>query len=64
MQRDLKVVAKGLRGKGFTIPFVTFANNEGEKLTVNLATKQQLIGFEIDQQITVNVSNGPQKSLS
>ena len=62
MQRDFKVVSKGLKGKNKT-PFVTLQTLEGEKLTLHLESKTQLDQFEVDQEFTVKIVEGEQQSL-
>jgi len=62
LQRDFKVVSKGLKGKDET-PFVTMVTVEGEKLTLYLESKQQLDQFEIDQEFTVKIVEGEQRKL-
>ena len=63
MQRDFKVVSKGLKGKKNQTPFVTLQTLEGEKLTLHLESKQQLDEFEIDQAFTVKIVEGEQQQL-
>jgi len=63
LQRDFKVVSKGLKGKKNQTPFVTLQTLEGEKLTLHLESKQQLDQFEIDQAFTVKIVEGEQQQL-
>jgi len=63
LQRDFKVVSKGLKGKKNQTPFVTFQTLEGEKLTLHLESKQLLDEFEIDQAFTVKIVEGEQQQL-
>ena len=63
MQRDFKVVSKGLKGKKNQTPFVALQTLEGEKLTLHLESKQQLDQFEIDQAFTVKIVEGEQQQL-
>ena len=54
MQRDFKVVSKGLKGKHL-IPFVTLITAEGDKLTLHLVDKLQLADFQIEQIFSVKI---------
>lgn len=63
LQRDFKVVSKGLKGKKNQTPFVILQTLEGEKLMLHLESKQQLNQFEIDQEFTVKIVEGEQQSL-
>jgi hypothetical protein len=63
LQRDFKVVSKGLKGKKNQTPFVTLQTLEGEKLTLHLESKQLLDEFEIDQAFTVKIVEGEQQQL-
>jgi hypothetical protein len=62
LQRDFKVVSKGLKGKNHT-PYIVLQTLEGEKLTLHLESKTQLDEFEIDQEFTVKIVEGEQQSL-
>jgi len=62
MQRDFKVVSKGVKGKNKT-PFATLVSLEGEKLTLYLESPAQLAQFEIDQEFTVKIVEGAQQKL-
>jgi hypothetical protein len=54
LQRDFKVVSKGLKGKHQT-PFVTLITAEGDKLTLHFEDKRQLDNFQIEQIFTVKI---------
>ena len=54
MQRDFKVVSKGLKGK-HQIPFVVLVTAEGDKLTLHFLDKKQLDNFRIEQIFTVKI---------
>jgi len=62
MQRDFKVVSKGLKGKNET-PFVILVSLENEKLILYLESPAQLTQFEIDQEFTVKIVEGEQQKL-
>jgi len=63
VQRDFKVVSKGLKSKRRT-PFVILQSLEGEKLTLHLESQAQLDEFEIDQTFTVKIVEGEQRKLA
>lgn len=54
MDRQFKVISKGLVGKNET-PQVGLKSEEGDKLTLNLEHKKQLDDYEIEQWITVKI---------
>jgi len=54
VQRDFKVLSKGLKGRHQT-PFVTLKTVEGEKLTLHFEDKRQLDDFQIEQIFTVKI---------
>jgi hypothetical protein len=62
MQRDFKVVSKGLKGKNET-PFVILVSLEDEELILYLESPAQLTQFEIDQEFTVKIVEGAQQKL-
>jgi len=63
LQRDFKVVSKGLKGKKNQTPFVTLSTLEGEKLTLHLESTAQLAQFEIGEEFTVKIVEGEQQQL-
>lgn len=54
LQRDFKVITKGLKGKNQT-PYATLKTAEAEKLTLHLLDKRQLDDFQIEQVFTVKI---------
>jgi len=65
LQRFFTVAAKGIRGKNKKQPFVKLQTDEGDTLMLVLATKEDLAGFEIGQELPVTIGEGksPQTRL-
>lgn len=62
IDRDLKVVEIGLKGKEKT-PTVVLQNRDGERLTLKFDSRLELTGFELDREFTVKISKGEQVRL-
>ena len=56
MQRDFKVISKGLKGKNKDTPFVSLVSEYGEKLILHLPDRKQLNDFHIEQIFTVKIT--------
>lgn len=54
MQRDFKVVRKGLKGKHDT-PFIILVTEYGDKLTLHLSDRSELNKYHIEEIFTVQI---------
>ena len=54
MEREFKVIGKGLKGK-YETAYVTLKTADGEKMTLHLEGKHLLPQYEIDQHFTVKI---------
>lgn len=55
MQRDFKVVSKGLKGRNRDTPFVKLVTEYGESLTLHLPDRKSLNEFHIEEVFTVKI---------
>ena len=61
MEVDMKVIDKGLKGKGHSVAFVKLVSEEGSSLTMILDTKSQLSVFGLEEIYTVKIVQEQQK---
>jgi len=62
MIRDMKVIDKGLQGKGHNTPFVKLVGEDGSSLKLILDSKSQLDDYQIEDELTVRL-NAEQQTL-
>lgn len=55
MQRDFKVLCKGLKGRNKDTPFVKLVTEYGETLTLHLPDRKSLNDFHIEEVFTVRI---------
>lgn len=55
MQRDFKVLCKGLKGQNKDTPFVQFVSEYGEKLEIHVPSRKDLDDFHIEEVFTVKI---------
>ena len=56
MQRDFKVLSKGLKGRNRDTPFVVLVSEYGEKLIIHVPDRKTLNDYHIEEIFTVNVT--------
>jgi len=61
MEVDMKVIDKGLKGKGHSVAFVKLVSEEGSALTMILDARSQLSAFELEEIYTVKIVQEQQK---
>lgn len=55
IDRDFKVVSKGLKGSKKDTPFVLLVTEYGEKLTLHLADRKALQNWHIEEIFTIKI---------
>lgn len=60
MERDFKVVAKGLKGKNRDTPFVKLVSEYGEKLEIHVPSRLDLAKYHIEEILTIEISQTQQ----
>lgn len=58
---DMKVIDKGLQGKGHSVAFVKLAGEDGSSMKIILDSRNDLYKFEIGEIYTVKVVCEQQK---
>ena len=61
MEVDMKVIDKGLKGKGHSVAFVKLISEEGSALTMILDSRSQLSVFDLGEIYTVKLAKEQQK---
>lgn len=61
MDIDMKVIDKGLKGKGHSVAFVKLVSEDGSALTVIFVSRSQLIDFDLEDIFTVRIIQEQQK---
>ena len=61
MEIDLKVIDKGLKGKGHKTAVIKFAGECGSKLTLILDSRSDLMHFGLEEIYTVKIVQEQQK---
>ena len=61
MEVDMKVIDKGLKGKGHSVAFVKLVSEDGSALTMILDSRSQLNEFELEDIYTVKIVQEQQK---
>lgn len=61
MEVDMKVIDKGLKGKGHKIPFVKLVGEDGDKLELILDSKSGLSDYQLEEVKTVKVVTEQQR---
>jgi len=61
MNVDMKVIDKGLKGKGHSVAFVKLVSEDGSSLNVVLDSRAQLSAFQLEEIFTVRISQDQQK---
>lgn len=59
MERDFKVVSKGLKGK-HDVPFIQLVSEYGDKVVWHFQDRKQLNNYHIEEIITVELSQRQQ----
>lgn len=58
---DMKVIDKGLCGKGHSDPFIKLVGEHGSSFKVKLGSRAELDHYEIDEIFVVKIINEQQK---
>jgi len=61
MDFDMKVIDKGLQGKGHSVAFVKLAGDDGSSLKLILDSRSQLAAFELEEELTVRLCQEQRK---
>lgn len=61
MDFDMKVIDKGLQGKGHSVAFVKLAGEDGSTLKLILDSRSQLAAFELEEELTVRLCQEQRK---
>jgi len=61
MEFDMKVIDKGLQGKGHSVAFVKLAGDDGSTLKLILDSRSQLAAFELEEELTVKLCQEQRK---
>ena len=56
MQRDFKVLSKGLKGRNRDTPFVVLVSEYGEKLVIHVADRKTLNEYHIEEIFTLELT--------
>ena len=64
MLKDMKVIDKGLQGKGHKIPFIKLVGEDGSTLKLVLESKSQLDDYQIEDELTIRLNQEQQKLAS
>jgi hypothetical protein len=57
----MKVIDKGLQGKGHKDPFIKLAADDGSRMKVMLESRSDLVRFDIEEIFIVKISQDQQK---
>ena len=57
----MKVIDKGLQGKGHSIAFVKLVGDDGSTLKLILDSRSQLAAFELEEELTVRLCQEQRK---
>jgi hypothetical protein len=64
VERNFKVLNKGLKGKHHNTPFILLVNADSEKLELHLEAKSQLSEFEIEDMFVFRLTPSKQGKLT
>lgn len=56
MNRDMKVIDKGLQGKDHNTPFVKLFGEDGSTMKIILDSKSQLADYTVEEMLTVRLN--------
>lgn len=61
LQREFKVISKGLKGKNKDTPFIKLVTEYGETMTLHLTDRRELNEYHIEEVFTVKMVQEQQK---